>query len=149
MRRRGWAIVLAVLCVAIVITAAGVTNAFGTGTQLQINVPGSFRDGAGADTFCDSQVVDLPGVSVAALHCHGNVKYEIQLGATGPSRDNSCYAAMGAYSGGSTDWGVYVTLPGNRAVYRISDDFRPWRYCVAGLIVEGSETAAEPPQHPC
>jgi hypothetical protein len=127
---------------------AGVTDAFGTGTQVQANVPGSFPDGAAADTFWDSQLVDVPGVSVTGVHCHGSVRYELQVGATGPSHDNPCYAAMGLYSG-STGWQdeVYTTLPGDRAVYRISEEYQPWRYCIAGLIFE--EPATEPPSLPC
>jgi hypothetical protein len=148
-RVRSRAIVVAIVAVVVVVLAAGVTDAFGTGTQLQVNLPASFRDGAAADTFWDSQLLDVPGVSLAAVHCHGNVTYEFQLGATGPSHDNSCYAAMGLYSGSGTQWGVYLTLPGDRAVYRISDDYHPWRYCIAGLIFEGSEPATEPPKLPC
>jgi hypothetical protein len=128
--------------------AAGVTDAFGTGTQLQVNVPGSVPDGAAADTFWDSQLVDVPGVSVTGVHCHGSVKYELQMGATGPAHDNSCYAAMGLYSGSSgSQWGVYITLPDDRAVYRISEKYQPSRYCIAGLIF--TEPATEPPPLPC
>jgi len=142
-------VVVAIVAVVVVVVVAGLTDAFGTGTQLQINVPGSFPDGAAADTFWDSQLVDVPGVSLTGVHCHGSVKYELEVGATGPSHDNSCYAAMGLYSGGSgTQWGVYITLPGDRAVYRISEDYHPWRYCIAGLIFD-SEPATEPPKLPC
>src|SRR6266568_6885184 len=143
MRLRTRAVVVSIVALVLVVMVAGATDAFGTGTQLQANVPGSFRDGAAADTFWDSQLVDVPGVSVAGIHCHGSVKYELQVGATGPSHDNPCYAAMGSYSGPGTQWGVYITLPGDRAVYRISEDYQPWRYCIAGLIFEGAETATE------
>jgi hypothetical protein len=132
----------------VVVVVAGVTNAFGTGTQLQANVPGQFPDGAAANTFWDSQLVDVPGFSVTAVHCHGSVKFELQAGATGPSHDNPCYAAMGQYSG-NEQWGVYITLPGDRAVYRISEDYQPWRYCTSGLIFANAVPTTGPPSLPC
>jgi hypothetical protein len=142
--------VVIVLTVAVVVVAAGVTDAFGTGTQLRANVPGSFSDGAAADTFWDSALLDIPGVSVTAIHCHGKVQYELQLGATGPSHENRCYAAMGLYSNGGEDqWGVYMALPGDRAVYRVSYGEQPWRYCIAGLISTAPEAASGSPSSPC
>src|SRR5450756_2697985 len=123
MRLRTGAVVVSIVALVVVILVAGVTNAFGTGTQLRATVPGSLPDGAAAATFWDSPLVDLPGVSVTGVHCHGSVKLELQVGATGPSHDNTCYAAMGLYSGYSMEWGVYINLPGDRAVYRISEDY--------------------------
>jgi hypothetical protein len=149
MRRRTGAVVVSIVALVVVVLVAGVTNAFGTGTQLQANVPVSLPDGAAADSFWDSQLIDVPGFSVTAVHCHGSVKFELQVGATGPSHDNPCYAAMGMYSGNSEEWGVYITLPGNTAVYRISEGYQPWRYCTGGLISGGAETANEPPSLPC
>lgn len=149
MRLRTGAIVVSIVALVVVVLVAGITDAFGTGTQLQADVPGSLPDGAAADTFWDSQLVDVPGVSVTGVHCHGSVKYELQVGATGPSHDNPCYAAMGLYSGNGTQWGVYVALPGDRAVYRISEEYQPWRYCIAGLISGSAEPATEPPGLPC
>jgi hypothetical protein len=148
-RLRTGAVVVSIVALVVVILVAGVTNAFGTGTQLQATVPGSLPDGAAADTFWDSQLVDVPGVSVTAVHCHGSVKVELQGGATGPSHDNSCYAAMGLYSGNPSQWGVYISLPGDKAVYRISADYQPWRYCIGGLIFAGPDSATGPPSPPC
>jgi len=142
--------VVIVLTVVVVVVIAGVTDGFGTGTQLRANVPGSFSDGAAADTFWDSALLDIPGVSVTSIHCHGMVQYELQLGATGPSHENRCYAAMGLYSNGGEDqWGVYMTLPGDKAVYRVSDGEQPWRYCIAGLISAAPEAANGSPSSPC
>jgi hypothetical protein len=144
MRLRARLVLVLVAALVVVVVVAGVTDAFGTGTQLRVNVPGSLPDGAAADTFWDSPLVDIPGVSVTAVHCHGSVKYELQMGATGPSHDNPCYAAMGLYSGIGGQWGVYLPLPGDRAVYRISDEYQPWRYCIAGLIFAGAELPSRP-----
>jgi hypothetical protein len=149
MRLRTGAVIVSILALVVVVLVAGVTDAFGTGTRLWANVPGSFPDGAAADTFWDSPLVDVPGVAVTGVHCHGSVQYELQVGATGPSHDNPCYAAMGLYSGNGAQWGVYITLPGDRAVYQISEDYQPWRYCIAGLIFAGSEPATGPPSLPC
>jgi hypothetical protein len=145
-RLRTGAIVLSIVALVGVVLVAGITNAFGTGTQLQVKVPGWLPDGAAADSFWDSQLVDVPGVSVTGVHCHGSVKFEVEVGATGPSHDNPCYAAMGLYSGHPSQWGVYMYLPGDRAVYRVSDEYQPWRYCTGGLIF--GETT-EPPSLPC
>jgi len=142
--------VVVVLTVVVVVLVAGVTDGFGTGTQLRANVPGSFSDGATPDTFWDSALVDIPGVSVTAIHCHGKVQYELQVGATGPSHQNRCYAAMGLYSnGGGDQFGVYMTIPGDRAVYRVSNGYQPWRYCIAGLIFLTPESSNGPPDVPC
>jgi hypothetical protein len=149
MRLRTGAVVVSIVVLVVVVLVAGLTDAFGTGTQLQANVPGWFPDGAAADTFWDSPLVDVPGLSVAGVHCHGSVQYELQLGATGPSHDNPCYAAMGMYSGNGAEWGVYIKLPGDNAVYRISEDYQPWRYCTAGLIFAPPDSATGPPRPPC
>ena len=113
--------------------AAGVTDGFGSGARLRTNVGGPMPDGAAHDTFWDAPVVDVPGLTMTAVHCHGAVQYELQIGATAPPSDNACYAAMGSYRGGSLQWSVYAMLPGDRAVYRISENHGPWRYCIAGL----------------
>jgi hypothetical protein len=147
-RRRTGAVVISIVALLVVALVAGVTDAFGTGTQLQANVPGRFPDGAASDTFWDSLLVDVPGVSVTGVHCDGSVMFELQVGATGPSHDNPCYAAMGLYSGNSTQWGVYITFAGDRAVYRISEEYQPWRYCTDGLIFAGAEPTTEPPSPP-
>jgi hypothetical protein len=56
---------------------------------------------------------------------------------------------MAVYSGNSTQWGVYITLPGERAVYRVSERYQPWRYCIAGLIFANAMPTTEPPSLPC
>lgn len=149
MRLRARVVIVSIVALAVVVVVAGVTDGFGTRTRLQANVPGWYPDGAAADTFWDSPLVDVPGVSLTGVHCHGSVQYELQVGATGPSHDNPCYAAMGVYSGNGGQWGVYITLPGDRAVYRISEDYQPWRYCIAGLIFGPPEAALTPPSAPC
>lgn len=141
MRLRTGAVIVSVVALVAVVVAAGLTNSFGTGTQLKANAPVSFPDGAAADTFWDSPLVDVPGVSVTGVHCHGSVQYELQVGATGPSHGNTCYAAMGLYKGNTSQWGVYISLPGDKAVYRISEDYQPWRYCIGGVIFGGPGTA--------
>ena len=149
MRLRTGAVIVTTLALAAAVCAAGVTDGFGTGTRLQANTPAWFPDGAGGDTFWDSPLVDVPGVALTGLHCHGRVQYELQLGATGPSQGNPCYAAMGLYSQGmESEWGVYIALPGDRAVYRFSENYQPWRYCIAGLIF-GQADGGAPVSPPC
>jgi len=149
MRLRAGAVIVAIVALVVVVLVAGLTDAFGTGIQLDENLTGSFPDFAAPDTFWDSPLVDVPGVSVTAIHCHGSVQYQLQLGATGPSHENACYAAMGVYSGNGSEWGVYISLPGDKAVYRISENYRPWRYCAGGLIFTAPDSAAGPPSPPC
>jgi hypothetical protein len=150
MRARGrWLITLSIVIVLLAIPVAGFTDAFGTARHLQAFGRWA-SDGAKADTFWDSQVVDIPGVSVTAVHCHGKVRYDVQVGATGPYHANPCYAAMGAYSNGSGAWELFMSLPG-RAVYRISQNQSPWRYCI-GSISAGPPPGippAGPPSPPC
>ena len=123
--------------VAIVILASIATGASTTPGQFRMNLI-TFNDGAGRDTFWDTALVDVPGVTLTGVHCHGSVTYELQLGATGPSHENACYAALGEYEAGSSQWDVYRMLPGNQAVYRISEDYGPWRYCTAPVIIYSS-----------
>ena len=149
MRLRPGAVIVSIVGLVVVVLVSGLTDAFGTGTQLAANVTGSFPDFAAPDTFWDSPLVDVPGVSVTGVHCHGSVQYELQVGATGPSHDNPCYAAMGLYSGNPSQWGVYISLPGDKAVYRISADYQPWRYCIGGLIFADPDSATGPPSPPC
>jgi hypothetical protein len=148
MRLRTGAVIVSIAVLVIVIVVAGLTDAFGTGTQLEATVPVSFPDGAAADTFWDSSLVDVPGVSVTGVHCHGSVQFALQVGATGPSDDNSCYAALGLYSGSESQWGVYISI-GDKAVYRISDNYEPWRYCTGGLISAPTDSNSGPPSSPC
>src|ERR1700674_2974635 len=149
MRLRTGAVIVSIVALVVVVLVAGLTDAFGTGIQLDANVTGTFPDFAAPDTFWDSPLVDVPGVSVTGIHCHGSVQYQLQLGATGPSHENACYAAMGVYSGNGSEWGVYISLPGDKAVYRISENYRPWRYCAGGLIFTAPDSAAGTPSLPC
>ena len=149
MRLQAGAIIVTTLALAAIVVAGGVTDGFGTGTRLEASTPGWISDGAGGDTFWDSPLVDVPGVSVTGLHCHGRVRYELELGATGPSQSNPCYAAMGLYSGAESEWGVYITLPGDRAIYRTSENYQPWRYCIASLIFGPPNATSAPPSMPC
>jgi hypothetical protein len=149
MRLRTGAVIVSIVALVVVVLVAGLTDAFGTGTQLEANVPGRFPDGAAADTFWDSPLVDVPGFSVTGVHCHGRVQYQLQMGATGPSHENACYATMGLYSSHASEWGVYISLPANKAVYRISDNYQPWRYCIGGLIFAGPGSATGTPSLPC
>jgi hypothetical protein len=119
--------------------SAGMTNAYGSGTRLRANDGVWFPDGANADTFWDAPIVDLPGLSVYAVHCHGRMRADFQLGATGPSHSNPCYAAMGMYSGGGQQSGLYLMLPGgNTAVYRESVNYGPWTYSIGDVIYYSS-----------
>ena len=134
---------------AVVILASTATNASSTPGLFRLNLV-TFNDGAASDTFWDTAPVDIPGMTLTAVHCHGSVTYELQLGATGPSHENACYAALGLYDGGSSQWGVYTMLPGNQAVYRISEDFGPWRYCTAAVITYSAPPSMPPdPAPPC
>lgn len=149
-RRRGWIITIAIVLLLLAIPIAGMTAAFGTAGQFH-KLGAWSPDGAAKDTFWDSPVVDFPGISVTAVHCHGKVRNDLQLGATGPSHSNPCYAAMGAYGYGSAQWEVFTTLPGNFAIYRISQNDAPWRYCVATVAPPPSPgfLPIGPPKPPC
>ena len=56
---------------------------------------------------------------------------------------------MGVYSGNGSEWGVYISLPGDKAVYRISENYQPWRYCTGGLIFTDPGSATGTPSLPC
>jgi hypothetical protein len=127
--------------VVIAIAAAGFTDGYGTGRQLQANVGGWMPDGAGTATFWDSPLLDAPGLSVTAVHCHGRMEVNLQLGATGPAHGNPCYAALGVYSQESEELDAYLAVPfASKALYRRSVDEGPWTYYFDDLI-----TALPPP----
>src|ERR1700740_238871 len=115
------AIVVAILFVAWLIPVAGFTDPFGTNFQLHADVGGS-SDGAAHDTFWNNTTLDIPGFSITAVHCHGKVKYALQVLATGPSKDNPCYGAMAAYGEGSVETETWNFLPGGKAIYRVSQN---------------------------
>jgi len=122
---------------------AGVTNSFGTGAALHSN-PGWISDGAAPDTFWDSPIVDLPGFSVYTVHCHGQMRLDVQVGTTGPAHNNPCYAAMGVYSGQSEELDTYLMLGDGKALYRRSVDSGPWQYFVSGLIYDTGPAPSAP-----
>ena len=147
------AILVAILFVAVLIPVAGFTDTFGTNFQLHADVGGS-SDGAAHDTFWNNTTFDIPGISITAVHCHGKVKYDLQVLATGPSKDNPCYAAMGAYGEGSGEGDTWILLPGDKAIYRLSQNYQPWRYCIGDVIQSGGPgappfTPVGPPPSPC
>jgi hypothetical protein len=107
---------------------AGLTNAYGTARVLQANI-GAWSDGAGPDTFWDEPLVDVPGLSVTSVHCHGQMRYDVQYGATGPDHRNACLEAMMAVDTGTATVDAYVFLPvGSHVLYRCSSNASPWIY---------------------
>ena len=140
--------VLGVLVAAVAVTfGAGFTNGYGTGRQFQVNV-GDSPDGATADTFWDAQVIDVPGLSLFSVHCHGRMHYDLQFGSTGPPHSNACYASLGMYGPGSAQLDSYVFLPGtNNALYRCSTGYGHWIYYFGAVIYrpDPSAVASQPP----
>lgn len=115
--------------VVVTIAVAGFTDGFGTGEQLQANIGGWRPDGADTATFWDSPLLDVPGLSVTAVHCHGRMDLNLQLGATGPAHGNPCYAALGVYSGESEELDAYALVPlVGKVLYRHSVNEGPWTY---------------------
>jgi len=141
MSGRFWA-ALAVLVPAVgvvLILSAGMTNAYGSGAHVKTSVGGWIPDGAAADTFWNAPFIDIPGLSVYGVHCHGQVRADVQLGATGPEHNNPCYAAMGMYTYDSAQSGVFIWLPdGKNAIYRSSANYGPWHYYMGPVIYEDS-----------
>jgi hypothetical protein len=121
----------------VLILSAGMTNVYGSGAHVKASVGGWIPDGAAADTFWDAPLIDVPGLSVYAVHCHGQWRPDLQLGATSPPHTNPCYAAMGEYSNGGEQWDLFMMLPdGNNAIYRSSVNHGPWHYYVGPVIYE-------------
>jgi hypothetical protein len=121
----------------VLILSAGMTNAYGSGAHVKASVGGWIPDGAAADTLWDAPFIDVPGLSVYAVHCHGRWRPDFQLGATSPAHSNPCFAAM--YSGSSENYGIYMTLPdGKTAIYRSSVDYGPWTYYMGPLVYESA-----------
>jgi hypothetical protein len=148
---------LVVLVVPIALTlSVGLTDAYGTGKVLQVNVGGG-SDGAAHDTFWDTPVFDIPGASMYAVHCHGQMRYEVQLGAVGPSHNNPCYAGLGLYShtaGEQID--SYMLLPfGDKVLYRCSTTYGPWIYYIDNVFyasdmnLDASPGPPPEPRNPC
>ncbi|MFI5282235.1 MAG: hypothetical protein ACHQ0J_03805 [Candidatus Dormibacterales bacterium] len=102
-------------------------------------VGGWTPDGAKSDTFWDAAIVDVPGLSVYAVHCHGQMRVDLQYGATGPSHGNPCYAALGVYQESSEQSGIYVIFPGgNTALYRSSVNYGNWSYGIGTVFYDTS-----------
>jgi hypothetical protein len=136
-------VVLAVVAVVAVTLGAGITNAYGTGYRFQASAL-DLSDGAAADTFWDGAIVDVPGVSLYSVHCHGRVHFDLQYGSISPGHNNACYALMGVYSGGSGQVDTYIFLPvGNQALYRCSTNYGPWIYYFGDVIYAPPRSAPE------
>lgn len=132
------AVLVPLACVTLIL-CVGITNAYGSGMHVQTNVGGWLPDGAQGDTFWDASVVDVPGFSVYTVHCHGRMRLDLQVGATGPSHSNPCYAALGMYSGGASDSETYLVFPGGSwAIYRDSVNYGPWTYGIGNVIYYNS-----------
>jgi len=132
------AVLIPIACVTLVL-CAGITNVYGTGALLQANVGGWLPDGAPGDSFWDASMVDVPGLSVYAGHCRGRMRFDLQVGATGPSHSNPCYAAMSMYGGGGGQSETYFIVPGGRtALYRDSVNHGPWNYGIGNVIYYSS-----------
>ena len=133
-RRRRVPALLAPLAV---VAAIGVTVAVvsAAGGHLDSALGGWTSDGAARDTFWDSPMIDVPGLSLYSVHCHGYARLDFQAGATGPNHNNPCYAAMGMYEGPVGQAEVMLILPGGaKALYRGSVDWGPWSYYIGDVI---------------
>jgi hypothetical protein len=113
------------------VLVAGATVAYASGTDLQTLAPGWTSDGAAPDTFWDSPVINIPGVQVTDIHCHGRRTLDFQYGATRPAR-NPCY--LGNYDR-TSGWGVLWIVPGTQtALYQAFQNGGAYTYYVANLI---------------
>jgi hypothetical protein len=121
--------------------AAGFTHV----AQVQSDIGAWSPDGAKADTFWDTGMVDVPGLSLYAVHCHGYVRYDLQAGATGPQHHNPCDAAMippGSDMIQSAVYEAYFTFPlGNKTVYRCTVKDGPWIYFIGDPIYDSASSA--------
>ena len=88
---------------------------------------GWFSDGATADTFWNSPVINMPGIEVTQIHCHGRQTLDLQVGATRPPH-NPCYGDSHGHQWG---WGVLWKLPGVVTVYQSTVDGGPYSYGVS------------------
>ena len=88
---------------------------------------GWVADGAAADTFWNSSIVDIPGGALFAVHCHGRMAYEVQLGETSPAH-NPCLRPT--THGSSLSIERLGDLPGVSSLYRYSVNGGSWTYYV-------------------
>jgi len=117
-RRLGWVAWVLIPVLALVVVGWVSGGHFGGAT-------GWVVDGAAADTHWDAAVVDLPGVAIGEVHCHGKMRYVVQLGDAGPV-DNPCERRG---PGNHTMSMNYVMdLPGGKGLFRYRVDSGPWRY---------------------
>src|SRR5258708_16963269 len=87
------AIVIPVAGIAL-LSSAGVTNVYGTGTEWQADVGGGLPAGMQPATFWDAPFGVIPGLSLYYVHSHGHVRVDLQLRAPGPLPHNPSYSAM-------------------------------------------------------
>jgi hypothetical protein len=133
----GWLFRFAVVPLALAsVLIAGTAIGAASGFNFESGPFGWQSDGAGRDTFWDSSMVDVPGLSLYQVHCHGMMRLDFQIGATGPEHSNPCYAAMrpnsGSRVGGQKE--TLMTLPGGTtAIYRQSVNDGPWSYSIGDI----------------
>ncbi len=136
-------VVAAVVACVVVTLGAGITNAYGTGYRFQASTL-DLPDGAAADTFWDGPGIEVPGMTLDSVHCHGRVHLDFQYGSTGPIHTNACYASLGVYGGGSGELDTYMLLPGgNQALYRCSTNQGRWVYFIDHVIYAPAPSAPE------
>ena len=84
-------------------------------------------DGAAPDMYWDSPVIDLPGLEVTDVHCHGRVRLDIQVGPVRPPV-NPCTAVR--MSGVTTyaDGPIVSVDPLGVVIVREEWNGGPWRY---------------------
>jgi hypothetical protein len=90
-------------------------------------VSGWVVDGAGADTHWNMSVVDLPGAAVEEVHCNGKMRYDVELGETGPAHNPCERLAPGSRS---LSIAYVVDVAGGGGLYRYSINGGPWIYYV-------------------
>ncbi|HSS61693.1 MAG TPA: hypothetical protein VLK30_09585 [Candidatus Limnocylindrales bacterium] len=131
-RRRVPAVLVPLALIVVLGVAGAVVSA--KGGQLDSALGGWTPDGAATDTFWDSPMIDVPGLSLFSVHCHGYARLDFQAGATGPNHNNPCYAAMGMYEGpGGQEETLYVLPGGGKAIYRSSVNWGPWTYFIGDM----------------
>ncbi len=126
---------LVIPIVVFLVLVGGIGAAAATGAAWHSSLGGWLSDGDGKDTFYDRPMIDMPGLSLFQVHCHGFMRYDFQVGATGPNHNNPCYAALGVYDGPGGQTDMMVMLPGGaKALYRTSANNGPWTYYIGDVI---------------
>jgi len=120
-----------VLVYSLLLLVVGAEVGYLSGNELQTSLAGWSSDGAAPGTFWSSAVIELPGLEVTDLHCHGLRTLDLQVGAARPAH-NPCYS--GNYNL-TTGWSVYLMLPGgHKAIYQSFVKGGPYTYYVGDLI---------------